>query len=278
MMMMRTLAVVAMVATALAVSARGEPPECGANATTPLCPDCLCCSKWGFCGSSPAYCGAGCQSQCNGCDASSVASIVSPSLFEELLPHRNDYNCPARGFFTYDAFIAAAAADASAGFGTTGDVDTRKREVAAWLAQESHDTTGGWDGAPNGTYAWGSCFKPADVVTTDAVVFFETAIGSWMAPRARPTRPSCHGVVTGQWSPSAADLDAGRVPGFGVITNIIDGDECGHGAPDDRSENRIGFYKRFCDILGVSYGDNLDCYNQKPFGTATTTSSDHADA
>jgi hypothetical protein len=32
------------------------------------------------------------------------------------------------------------------------------------------------------------------------------------------------------------------VPGFGVITNIIDGDECGHGAPDDRSENRTRFW------------------------------------
>lgn len=66
------------------------------------------------------------------------------------------------------------------------------------------------------------------------------------------------------------------MPGFGVITNIIDGDECGHGTSDDRSENRIGFHKRFCDILGVSYGDNND---QKPFGsTTTTTRSDHADA
>ena len=73
MMMMRTLAVVAMVATALAVSARGEPPECGANATTPLCPDCLCCSKWGFCGSTADYCGDGCQSQCNGCDDNNVS-------------------------------------------------------------------------------------------------------------------------------------------------------------------------------------------------------------
>uniref|UniRef100_A0A6N2LZ68 Glycoside hydrolase family 19 catalytic domain-containing protein n=1 Tax=Salix viminalis TaxID=40686 RepID=A0A6N2LZ68_SALVM len=26
-----------------------------------------------------------------------------------------------------------------------------------------------------------------------------------------------------------------------------------------------GFYKRYCDLLGVSYGDNLDCYNQRPF-------------
>jgi chitinase len=30
-------------------------------------------------------------------------------------------------------------------------------------------------------------------------------------------------------------------------------------------EDRIGFYKRYCDLLGVGYGNNLDCYNQKSF-------------
>ncbi|KAA3474578.1 LEAF RUST 10 DISEASE-RESISTANCE LOCUS RECEPTOR-LIKE PROTEIN KINASE-like 2.4 [Gossypium australe] len=39
---------------------------------------------------------------------------------------------------------------------------------------------------------------------------------------------------------------------------------CGHG-PDNRVADRIGFYRRYCDILGVSYGSNLDCYNQKPY-------------
>jgi hypothetical protein len=54
-------------------------------------------------------------------------------------------------------------------------------------------------------------------------------------------------------------------PGYGVITNIINGGlECGIGE-DSRVADRIGFYKRYCDLLGVSYGDNLDCYNQKAF-------------
>jgi chitinase len=50
-----------------------------------------------------------------------------------------------------------------------------------------------------------------------------------------------------------------------VITNIINGGlECGKGQ-DSRVADRIGFYKRYCDLLGVSYGDNLDCYSQRPF-------------
>ncbi|KAE8655005.1 hypothetical protein F3Y22_tig00117034pilonHSYRG00450 [Hibiscus syriacus] len=47
--------------------------------------------------------------------------------------------------------------------------------------------------------------------------------------------------------------------------NIINGGlECGRG-PDSRVEDRIGFYKRYCDMLGVGYGNNLDCNNQRPF-------------
>ena len=185
-----------------------------------------------------------------------------------------------------DRAIAAAGADASDGFGTTGAVDIRKREVAAFLAEPAHRTSGGWDGAPNGTYAWGFCYKPAGAQNvTDPVAFFETAIASWMTASARPPKPSCHDVVTEQWTPSDADKAAGRLRGFGVIANIINGDaECGRG-PDAGGQDRIGFYKRFCDILGVSYGDNLDCFDQKPFGAATaaalaetTSGPRHADA
>lgn len=78
-------------------------------------------------------------------------------------------------------------------------------------------------------------------------------------------KPSCHDVITNKWKPSAADTSAGRVPGYGVITNIINGGvECGQG-PKKEVADRIGFYKRYCDILKVGYGPNLDCYNQMHF-------------
>ncbi|AQK80871.1 Chitinase2 [Zea mays] len=308
--MMRALAVVAMVATALffAVPARAE--QCGSQAGGALCPNCLCCSQFGWCGSTSDYCGSGCQSQCSGSCGSTpnppssggVASIIPESLFNQMLLHRNDAACPANGFYTYAGFIAAA--NAFPGFGTTGAPDT------------SHETTGGWATAPDGPYAWGYCFKeeqggasgpdycepsaqwpcaagkkyygrgpiqisynynygPAgqaigagilanpDLVATDPTVSFETAVWFWMTPQS--PKPSCHDVMTGQWTPSAADTAAGRLPGYGVVTNIINGGlECGHGA-DSRVADRIGFYKRYCDLLGVSYGDNLDCANQTPF-------------
>lgn len=102
-----------------------------------------------------------------------------------------------------------------------------------------------------------------DLVATDPTVSFKTAMWYWMTPQGN--KPSSHDVITGKWTPSAADKSAGRVPGYGVVTNVLNGaSECGHGA-DDRVASRIGFYKRYSDILGVSDENNLDCYNQKPF-------------
>ncbi|PWZ18998.1 Chitinase 12 [Zea mays] len=345
MAMTRALAMVAMLATAALFFMSARAQQCGTQAGGALCPDCLCCSQWGYCGSTPDYCTDGCQSQCigSGCGGGGggtpatppsgpVSEIISESLFNEMLLHRNDVACPATGFYTYDAFIAAA--NAFPGFGTTGGADTQKRELAAFLAQTSHETTGGWDTAPDGPYTWGYCFKeevggvwgpdycqpspqwpcadgqkyygrgpiqlswnynygPAGeaigqdllgkpgLVAADATVSFETALWYWMTPQ--PPKPSCHDVITGQWAPSPADVAAGRLPGYGVLTNIINGGlECGHGA-DARVASRIGFYKRYCDMFGLSYGDNLDCYDQSPFGntilsTTNNTTSYHVDA
>ncbi|KAH0673823.1 hypothetical protein KY290_019509 [Solanum tuberosum] len=95
-----------------------------------------------------------------------------------------------------------------------------------------------------------------DLVATDPVISFKTAIWFWMTTQL--PKPSCHDVIIGRWNPSAGDRAANRLPGFGVITNIINGGlECGRGN-DNRVQDRIGFYRRYCGILGVSPGDNLD--------------------
>ncbi|XP_010113258.2 endochitinase CH25 [Morus notabilis] len=223
--------------------------------------------------------------------------MITRSLFDKMLKHRNDNRCPTHGLYTYDAFITAARS--FNGFGTTGDDATRKRELAAFFGQTSHETTGGWPSAPDGPYAWGYCFvteignndryrgrgpfqltydynynqageaigvdliNNPDLVATDPVVSFKTAIWFWMTPQGN--KPSSHNVIVGKWTPSDADKSAGRAPGYGVITNIINGGlECGKGQ-DARVADRIGFYKWYCDILGVSYGNNVDCYSQRPF-------------
>uniref|UniRef100_K3ZBX5 chitinase n=1 Tax=Setaria italica TaxID=4555 RepID=K3ZBX5_SETIT len=255
-------------------------PQCGSQAGGKLCHNCLCCSRFGFCGDTDPYCGAGCVTPPGPRPVpGDVASVVPRDLFERLLLHRNDAACPARGFYTYDAFIAAAAA--FPGFGTTGSDEQRKREVAAFLGQTSHGTTGGWATAPDGPFSWGYNYNygPAgrvigvdllnnpDLEATDAVVSFKMALWFWMTPR--DNKPSCHAVITGQWTPTDADRAAGRgAPGYGVITNIINGGlECGRG-PDLRVADRIGFYKRYCHAFRIGYGSDLDCDGQRPFNAA----------
>ncbi|XP_072972170.1 endochitinase A2-like [Typha angustifolia] len=105
-----------------------------------------------------------------------------------------------------------------------------------------------------------------DLVATDATISFKTAL--WFSMTPQSPKPSCHAVITGQWTPSTADVSANRLPGFGVTTNIINGGaECGLGE-DNRVKDRIGFCKRYCDILGVGYGNNLDCFNQRSLATS----------
>lgn len=104
-----------------------------------------------------------------------------------------------------------------------------------------------------------------DLVETDPVIAFKTAIWFWMTPQS--PKPSCHDVVIGAWVPSPEDVNAGRVPGYGMTTNIINGGlECGGPGPDARVESRIGFYMRYCDIYGITYGNKLDCYYMSPYG------------
>nr|XP_017235514.1 PREDICTED: basic endochitinase-like [Daucus carota subsp. sativus] len=308
-----------------ALSFASSAEQCGKQAGNALCPNGMCCSEFGWCGTTPDYCSDTCQSQCGGSTpapgggstptpsggSGDVSSIIPESLFNDMLKHRNDGSCKSNGFYTYSAFINAA--QSFDGFGTTGSTDQRKQELAAFLAQTSHETTGGWASAPDGPYSWGYCFiaernnpgtfctspdwpcasgkeyygrgpiqlthnynygqagkaigadliNNPDLVATDAVISFKTAIWFWMTPQSN--KPSSHDVITGKWSPSADDNAANRVPGFGVITNIINGGlECNKGT-DSRVEDRIGFYKRYCDILGVGYGNNLDCNSQRPF-------------
>ncbi|KAH9327838.1 hypothetical protein KI387_043772 [Taxus chinensis] len=252
-----------------------------------------------------------------------VASIITENVFNQMLKHRNEGSCPGKNFYNYNAFIAAA--QAFNGFGTTGDATAQKRELAAFFAQTSHETTGGWATAPDGPYAWGYCFlrengggdycnsqqgpcasgkqyygrgpiqlswnynyiaagkaigfdglNDPDIVARDNTISFKTAIWFWMT--AQSPKPSCHDVITGRWNPSGSDSAAGRVAGYGMTTNIINGGlECGKGF-NAKVEDRIGFYKRYCDILGVSYGSNLDCYNQRPYGLALSVSTTEEEA
>lgn len=86
-----------------------------------------------------------------------ISSLISRDLYNSIFLHKDDTACPAKKFYPYSAFIKAAKRFPS--FGSCGCLATRKREIAAFLAQISHETTGGWATAPDGPYSWGLCYK-----------------------------------------------------------------------------------------------------------------------
>ena len=138
-----------MIALLLVLLAAGAlAQQCGRQAGGAVCPNRLCCSQFGYCGNTDPYCGAGCQSQCTTNTPTpttptgptgDITALFPRSLFQEFLKHRGDGGCPG-GFYTYDAFIAAARTFPA--FLNTGDQATRKRELAAFFGQTSHETTG----------------------------------------------------------------------------------------------------------------------------------------
>jgi predicted chitinase len=92
------------------------------------------------------------------------------------------------------------------------------------------------------------------LVETDPVISFKTAVYFWMTPQTY--KPSAHDVMIGKWHPNAADKAAGRVPGFGMTINIVNGQvECGKGENIYSMNDRIGFYHYFLNKLGVSDPD-----------------------
>ncbi|GJN21534.1 hypothetical protein PR202_gb09018 [Eleusine coracana subsp. coracana] len=237
--------VAAVVLMVLAVSATAQ--NCG-------CASDQCCSRWGFCGLGSDYCGTGCQSgPCQAADS-----------------------CEAKGFYTRDAFLAAAGFYPA--FGRTGTEDDSKRELAAFFANVNHETIkfcyiNEIDGPtknycdPNATQwpcqdgkgyygrgplqiSWNFNYGPAgqsigfdglgdpDAVARSAVVAFRTAIWYWMN--------NVHDAfVSGQ--------------GFGsTIRNINGALEC-DGKNPAAVNNRVGFYQQFCQQLGVDPGSNLTC-------------------
>jgi chitinase len=102
-----------------------------------------------------------------------------------------------------------------------------------------------------------------DLVKSDGIISFSTALWFWMTPQA--PKPSCHDVMSGHWTPSSDDINKGRTSGFGMTINIINGGlECGR-PTDERVESRVNYYRQFCGMLGVSADNNVYCDLMQPY-------------
>lgn len=101
------------------------------------------------------------------------------------------------------------------------------------------------------------------LVASDGVTSWRTALWFWMTPQS--PKPSAHEVMAGSWEPTSNDLEAGRLPGFGMTINIINGGlECGI-ASDPRVADRVGFYERYTSLLGIDMGENVNCENMQSY-------------
>lgn len=248
-----------------------------------------------------------------------VADFLTRSDWNVLFPNRAGVNrlCDASSdFYTYDAFVAALK-DFPA-FAAEGPDSVRKRELAAFLGQISHETSGGSGSFDAGSdrYNWGLCWTaeidksnsyivsstlwPAapgksyygrgplqltwnynyglagddlgapmlvnpDWVLETGTNAFRTALWFWM--KEQTPKPSPHAAIVETWAPTAADKKNNRWPGYGVITNVINGGgECGDGSSTRTAPlSRMGYYARYAKYLKVGQGRNVDCYTQHDF-------------
>ncbi|ESQ38985.1 hypothetical protein EUTSA_v10001652mg [Eutrema salsugineum] len=100
----------------------------------------LCCSQYGYCGSTDPYCGTGCRS--GPCKSSggnppatggSVGTIVTQSFFNSIINQAGS-GCAGKRFYTRDSFISAANTFPSFANSVT------KREIATMFAHFTHET------------------------------------------------------------------------------------------------------------------------------------------
>jgi predicted chitinase len=125
----------------------------------------------------------------------------------------------------------------------------------------------------NGNYGYaGDCIlgddkillNNPDLIETDPVLAFKTAIYFWMMPQTH--KPSAHDVMVGVWQPKASDTAKGRAPGFGMTINIINGEvECNKGENNYSMKDRLKFYQYFLEKLGARDTTNCSCGKMQPY-------------
>uniref|UniRef100_A0A2P2IRY0 chitinase n=1 Tax=Rhizophora mucronata TaxID=61149 RepID=A0A2P2IRY0_RHIMU len=267
--------VLATVLVAAAIPENVVAQNCGCAAN-------LCCSKFGYCGTGNNYCGTGCQGgPCyktpgtggSGSGGVSVAAVVTPAFFNGII-NQAAASCAGKSFYTRDAFLTAV--NSYSQFGKLGSSDDSKREIAAFFAHVTHETghmcyieeingaskdycdesykeypcAAGKKYYGRGplqltwNYNYGAAGKAnnfdglgsPETVANDRVVSFKAALWFWMT--------NVHSVVT---------------QGFGATIKAINGAvEC-NGGNAGAVQARIGYYKDYCNKLGVAPGNNLSC-------------------
>lgn len=207
--------------------------------------------------------------------ATAAPFIVTEAQFNRMFPSRNS-------FYTYSGLKSAMATFGS--FANQGSDTVKKQELAAFLANVSHETGGlvhireinrdgdycdetrpyGCPRGPKEYYGRGPIqlsgnfnYKAAgdylgvnllnnpDRVATDATISWRTAIWYWMTQNGPGTMTPHNAMVNSR--------------GFGQTIRSINGSlEC-DGKNPGTVESRVSKYRQFTGIIGVATGGNLYC-------------------
>jgi predicted chitinase len=203
--------------------------------------------------------------------------LVSESEFNQMFPGRNS-------FYTYQGLVEAAAAFPA--FANTGGDTVQRQEVAAFLANVSHETGGlvhiveqNTDnyghycdttqpyGCPAGTAAyygrgplqlsWNFNYNAAGgflglPLLTNPWLVEQNSTVAWQTALWYWNTQSGPGTISGHTAMTTG-------AGFGESIRSINGAiECDGGNPA-QVQSRIDKYQQFASLLGVSTGGNLTC-------------------
>ncbi|MDR3188153.1 MAG: chitinase [Prevotellaceae bacterium] len=232
-----------------------------------------------------------------------LAGIISEEMWDELFPNRlgRKAGSDRSDFYSFAALVEASTHFPR--FLHDGNEAQRRQELSAFLAHLSQETGGfryleqitvtrsysvankeyppvdGKEYHGRGpiqlsyNYNYGQFSKAyfgdknvllnnPELLATDSVVSFGSAIWFWMT--GQPPKPSCHDVMTGGWQAGDMDVDANRLPGFGLTLNIINASQCGKAS--EHAQKRYDLYDRYCKYFGTPKGDNCECVDQLPYG------------
>lgn len=219
-------------------------------------------------------------------DCTGLSDILSESQFNSLFPDRN-------GAYTYQGMIDAV--DGTGDligfplFAAEGSCDTRKREVAAFLANVARETgqlvyieqinksddycdEGQAYGCPAGTYeyfgrgpiqlSWNYNYRAASMdlfgderLLQDPDIVAENPAVAWATGFWFWMIGGAGG--DGSYSPHSAMVDE---LGFGTTIDIINGSQECDGNWVEAVSVRVCFYKKYAAALGVTLGPgSLDC-------------------
>ncbi|KAF8006198.1 hypothetical protein BT93_K0486 [Corymbia citriodora subsp. variegata] len=240
----------------------------------------LCCSQYGYCGTSAAYCGPGCQA--GPCSATAappapnkvvVGNIVTAAFFNRIIGQASS-SCAGKRFYSRQAFLKALGSFPR--FGRVGSVVNSKREIAAFFAHVTHETghfcyieeiykgiycdrstTKNYPCKPGKKY-----FGRGPLQITWNYNYGRAGKSIGFDGLNSPETVSKNPIIafkTALWFWKTNNLQSKlSAQGFGATIRAINGGECS-GANPGAARARVTYYTNYCRQFGVAPGSNLYC-------------------